>query len=82
MLAHAAELPPTVDPLELLINVMVAPQPAEVGPPKKHELSPMGNTQAVGGGVTGWVAHARAAPFTGRLVNPSSRRNVIGTVVW
>jgi hypothetical protein len=53
MLAHAAVLPPTADPLELLMNVTVAPQPSEVDPPKKHELSAIGNTQAVGGGVTG-----------------------------
>src|SRR5882672_10677810 len=58
MLAHAAELPPTADPLELLMNVTVAPQPSAVDPPKKHELSAIGNSQAVFGGVTGCVAHA------------------------
>src|SRR5262249_50911348 len=67
-LAHAAVFPPTADPLELLMNETVAPQPSEVDPPKKHELSATGNTQAVGGGVTGWVAHAIASPAAGRLV--------------
>src|SRR5262249_1647396 len=81
-LAHAAVFPPTVELPELLMNVTVAPQPSEVGPPKKHELSAMGNTQEVGGGVTGWVAHAMASPAAGRLANPSSRRNVMDTVVW
>ena len=82
MLPHAAEFPPTADPEELLMNVTVAPQPAEVDPPKKHELSAMGNTHSSTGGVTGWVAHAMASPLTGRVVNPSRPRNVIGTVVW
>ena len=53
MLPQAAELPPTAEPLALLMNVTVAPQPSEVDAPKKHELSAIGNTQAVGGGVTG-----------------------------
>src|SRR4029434_9572878 len=73
-LAHAAVFPPTADPLALLMNVTVAPQPAEVDPPKKHELSAMGNTHSSCGGVTGWVAHAMASPATGSVVNPSSRR--------
>src|SRR5690242_12951080 len=78
-LAHAPLFPPTADPVLLLIIVMVAPQPPDVGPWKKQELSDTGKMQAVGGGVTGGAAHAVARAATGREFSPISRRKYVGT---
>src|SRR6266511_5039491 len=55
---QAPLLTPTLELVLLEMKVMVAPQPAEVAPPKKHELRAIGNRHAAGGGVAGGLATA------------------------
>src|SRR5262249_38150223 len=88
-LTHAAVLlhggarhPAPLPWLLLVMNVIVAPHPSEVGPWKAQLTTPMGNRHAVGGGVSGGLAIAMACPFTVRLPIPSNRRNVVFIVVW
>ena len=74
---HPAPLPW----LLLVMNVIVAPHPTELLFVKGQLPTPMGNSH-VGGGVCGGLAIAMEYPAAFRPANPSSRRNVIGTVVW
>jgi len=59
------------------MNVTVAPHPAEVFPPKEHELRPIGNMQPVGGGLAGGFAIAIACAETGSVWKPSTRRKEV-----
>src|SRR5262249_51014340 len=90
-LTHAAVLlhggarhpaPGALGLLLLVMNVIETPHPSEVGPAKGQLPTPMGNRHALGGGVSGGLAIAMACPAAGRPVNPNSRRNVVGIVVW
>src|SRR6185503_3738158 len=81
ILAHAAVLPPTVELVLLLMRLIVAPQPVDVGPPKKHELRAIGKTQAFGGVVAGWAAHAIDIAPASRELTPITLRKDVGTDV-
>ena len=58
-------------------QLAVAPHPAEVFPPKEHELRPIGNMQPVGGGLAGGFAIAIACAETGSVWKPSTRRKEV-----